>query len=420
MKSSPQLKHRYLIVFFALVLLLIVSPLRARASEGLTVSPGSLDFGYVAIHQTQTLLVDVDNNSNSSIIISSMSVNNSKFTLSKWNFPLTLTAGESLELSVTFSPTAAGAQNGQVTFKTNSFGGALTVGLSGSGTTSETLSASPASLEFGNVAVGESSTIPVELTNNRSWTVTIQKLVITGSPFSVSGAEFPLTLEGGQKVKLNATFKPQAQGETGGSFFVWGPGLDVPLVGTGTGGGSKGTLTITPATLAFGDVAVGGNKILTAKLNASGGSVTVSSASSSSSLFAVTDVKFPLTIPAGSNVSVEVTFTPQHSVASSGNLSFSSNATDTPDSEALSGTGTAPFVDLSWNASDSPDIVGYNIYRSKSSSGGYTKLNSKPDADTYYTDSTVVGETTYYYATTAVNGSGKESSYSNQAKVTIP
>jgi fibronectin type 3 domain-containing protein len=47
-------------------------------------------------------------------------------------------------------------------------------------------------------------------------------------------------------------------------------------------------------------------------------------------------------------------------------------------------------------------------------------LNSKLDADTYYTDATVAGDTTYYYATTAVNSSGKESSYSNQAKVVVP
>ncbi len=401
-------------------MLITLLPLSARASGGLTVSPASLDFGYVTIHTTQTLLVAVANTSQSSLTISSMKVDNSKFVLSNWKMPVVLSAGESLELSVTFEPTAAGTQSGTITFDTNAFNRVVTVGLSGSGTTSESLTASPANLQFGNVAVGQSSTLPVELTNERGWTITIQKLIITGGDFSVSGATFPLTLSGGQKVSLNATFKPQVQGETGGSFFAWGPGLNVPLVGTGTGGGTKGTLTITPATLAFGNVGDGSTKTLTAKLSATSGSVTISSVSSSSSLFAVTDTTFPLTIPAGGNVSLDVAFTPEHSVASSGTLSFVSNATDSPASESLTGTGTVPYVSLSWNASNSPDIVGYNIYRSKSSNGGYTKLNSKPDADTYYTDSTVTGETTYYYATTAVNSSGKESGYSNQAKVTVP
>jgi hypothetical protein len=421
MQFLPQPQRRCSLVFSVLVLILLVLlPLRARASDGLTVSPGSLDFGYVTIHQTQTLLLAVANTSQSSITISSMSVDNNKFVLSNWKMPLVLSPGESLELSVTFEPTAPSTQNGKITFVSNASNRIVTLGLSGSGTTSESLTATPASLAFGSVVVGQSSTLPVELTNARGWTITIQKLIITGGDFSVSGATFPLTLSAGQKVKLNATFKPQAQGETGGSIFAWGPGLDVPLVGTGTGGGTKGTLTITPATLAFGNVADGSTKTLTAKLSATSGSVTISSVSSSNSLFAVTGATFPLTVPAGGSVALDVAFTPQHSVASSGKLSFTSNATDSPASESLTGTGTAPYVSLSWNASNSPDIVGYNIYRSKTSSGGYSKLNAKLDADTYYTDSTVAGETTYYYATTAVNSSGKESGYSNQAKVTVP
>jgi len=420
MKLLPQSQRRYSLVFSVVVLSIVFTslPLRARAA-GLTVSPSTLDFGYVAIHQTQTLLVAVANTGASTVTISSMSANNDKFVLSNWKMPVVLSPGESLELSVTFEPTAAGTQNGRITFETNSFNVAVAVGLSGSGTTRESVTATPANLEFGNVAVGQSSTLPVELTNTRGWTIVVQKLIITGSDFSVSGANFPLTLQGGQKVKLNATFKPQVQGETGGSFFAWGPGLDVPLVGTGTGG-TKGTLTITPATLAFGSVADGSTKTLTAKLSATSGSVIISSVSSSNSVFAVTGEKFPFAIPAGGYVLLDVAFTPAHSVASAGQLSFTSNASDSPDSEALTGTGTAPFVDLSWRASGSPDVVGYNIYRSNSSNGGYSRLNSELDADTYFTDATVAGDTTYYYATTAVNSSGKESSYSNQAKVVVP
>jgi fibronectin type 3 domain-containing protein len=37
-----------------------------------------------------------------------------------------------------------------------------------------------------------------------------------------------------------------------------------------------------------------------------------------------------------------------------------------------------------------------------------------------YTDSAVTNGTTYYYVTTAVDGSGNESAYSNQATAVIP
>jgi fibronectin type 3 domain-containing protein len=47
-------------------------------------------------------------------------------------------------------------------------------------------------------------------------------------------------------------------------------------------------------------------------------------------------------------------------------------------------------------------------------------INSSLDGTTAYTDSTVVSGTTYYYVATAVDGSSKESGYSNQAPAVIP
>jgi fibronectin type 3 domain-containing protein len=76
-------------------------------------------------------------------------------------------------------------------------------------------------------------------------------------------------------------------------------------------------------------------------------------------------------------------------------------------------------VTLSWTASTS-SVSGYNVYRSTTSGSGYTKLNSSLVTGTSYTDSTVAAATTYYYVTTAVSASGVESSYSNQATVTVP
>ena len=88
-------------------------------------------------------------------------------------------------------------------------------------------------------------------------------------------------------------------------------------------------------------------------------------------------------------------------------------------SERLTGTGTAPYVDLSWIASTS-EVSGYNVYRSTSAKGTYTKLNSTLDVDTSYADKTVAGGMTYYYKTTAVSSSGKESPYSGDVEVEIP
>jgi len=73
-------------------------------------------------------------------------------------------------------------------------------------------------------------------------------------------------------------------------------------------------------------------------------------------------------------------------------------------------------IDLSWNASTSSDISGYNIHRavySNSTCGPFSKINSSLNGSTVYSDSLVVDGTSYCYATTTVNSSNEESAYSN-------
>ncbi len=89
-------------------------------------------------------------------------------------------------------------------------------------------------------------------------------------------------------------------------------------------------------------------------------------------------------------------------------------------SEPLSITVNAHSVFLSWDASSSQDVIGYNAYRGTNSGGPYINLNSCLIATTSYTDRTVQSGYTYYYVTTAVDSLGLESAYSNQAIATVP
>lgn len=75
---------------------------------------------------------------------------------------------------------------------------------------------------------------------------------------------------------------------------------------------------------------------------------------------------------------------------------------------------------LSWTASTSPNVTGYNVYRGTTSGGPYTKLNSALIVATSYLDGTVLAGQTYYYVATAVDSSNAESAYSNQAQAVIP
>jgi hypothetical protein len=172
----------------------------------------------------------------------------------------------------------------------------------------------------------------------------------------------------------------------------------------------------------FGNVAVGNNKALGGTLTAGSSDITVSSAAWTGQGYSVSGITFPATVPAGKSVPFTVTFTPQATGNASGSVTFYSDATNSPDVEALSGVGTQAgqhSVALSWNASTS-QVAGYNVYRGSTSGGPYTKINSGLDASTNYTDSSVQSGQTYYYVTTAVDSQGTESVYSNQAQAVIP
>ncbi|HUY14245.1 MAG TPA: hypothetical protein VMX16_11545 [Terriglobia bacterium] len=102
---------------------------------------------------------------------------------------------------------------------------------------------------------------------------------------------------------------------------------------------------------------------------------------------------------------------------------FSQDSVSGGGSLAGGGSLTAPpshSVSLSWTASTSTGILGYNVYRSLTSGGPYSKLNSTPVSGTTYLDSSVIAGQTYYYVATAVGQGNVESAYSNQAAATIP
>jgi len=80
-------------------------------------------------------------------------------------------------------------------------------------------------------------------------------------------------------------------------------------------------------------------------------------------------------------------------------------------------------VDLSWAASTSPGVSGYNVYRALyiGACGSFSKINSALVPTATYTDSEVTNGASYCYAATAVNVSKEESGYSNiVSNVQIP
>jgi Abnormal spindle-like microcephaly-assoc'd, ASPM-SPD-2-Hydin len=404
-------------ITFTLVALLPAAVM--AATPQLVCSPSSLRFGGVPLKQSETQVVVLTNAGQTSVSISAIGVSGSEFAVSGLNLPVELSAGQSVGLNVVFTPPTTGLTSGTITFASTASNSTLQLVVAGMGFQSDSVLASPSSISFGNVPVGSSTTRSIVLTNERPWARSITSVTIVGKAFSVGGLTLPLELSPHQSVTLDVTFSPQSAKETSGSAFLYGPGLNIPLSGTGTVT-TVGQLSISPASVNFGSIDVGSSSAQTITLTATGGSVTLSSDASTKSQFSVSGLTLPFTLKTGQSTQAQLVFTPSATGSLSGSFTVNSDASDATVTAALAGVGVAPqySVTLSWNPSTS-SVTGYNVYRG-TSVGAYSKLNGSLNSTTSYTDNTVVSGSTYYYAATAVSSNGQESSYSAPLKVAIP
>jgi Abnormal spindle-like microcephaly-assoc'd, ASPM-SPD-2-Hydin len=398
----------------------------AVVAGALSMNPSTIAFGNLAVGASQNSTVTLSNNGGSDLSVTQATLSGASFTLGNLALPITLHSGDTTSATLTFAPAGIGAFSGSVTFSTSSDGanGTAVLSLSGTGIAGSqgALSPSSASLAFGNVQVGNNTSLSETLTNTGGSGVTISQANLTGAAFQVTGLTLPVTLKANASVTFTATFTPGSASAASGSLSVVSNASNSPLNIVLSGNGTAvGQLAASPGSLTFGKVAVGSSSSLNGSLTASGTAITVTSTSLNNSEFVVSGISLPANIPAGQSASFTVTFTPQSSGSTSASLSFASNASNSPAGQSMTGTGMAPVqhtVSLGWNAS--ADAVGYNVYRGTVSGGPYSMVNSSLDSTTAYADSTVVSGQTYYYVVTAVDGSSTESGYSNQTQAVVP
>lgn len=84
----------------------------------------------------------------------------------------------------------------------------------------------------------------------------------------------------------------------------------------------------------------------------------------------------------------------------------------------VTGQSLNDTVKLQWDANVEADIAGYLVARSKSQEGSFDTLTVDLIAETNFTDTTVINDTTYYYALIAVDTAGNRSGYSPLVEVT--
>ena len=212
-------------------------------STGVYTTPSALNFGSLAVGQTSSAQsVSVLNPTSSAAAVSSIAVAG-PFAETN-NCGSSIAAGGSCTASVTFTPTASGAQSGVLTVTAG--GVTSTTTLSGTGTApGSVLNASPGALSFPSEVVGVAApSQTVTVTNSGTTSATVSSVAVTG-PYTETNNCSTIAVNGSCTVTVG--FTPTAGGANPGTLTITSNANNSPttvsLSGTGIGATTNLALT---------------------------------------------------------------------------------------------------------------------------------------------------------------------------------
>lgn len=309
------------------------------AAPAATVTPGSLTFSSQVLNTASNARnVTLLNNGTGPMQVTSVTATGP---FSQTNSCGSLAPGFSCTIAVTFTPTVLGSASGTLTLNDNA--GTQTVTLSGTG--SAPVSLSTTSLDFGTVAVGNASAAKtVTLTNRGAVALTFTSIATSGTGFAVASNTCVSGVAIGASCSVGVTFTPAATRSVTGALTFTDNGASSPQTATLTGSGSA-PVTLSASSLSFNTVVVGSASSARTVTLTNRQTVSLSfSGLAVSAGFAIASNTCGTGIGAGANCTVGVTFSPTATGATTGTLTFTDNAGNSPQMVSLTGTGSAPVT----------------------------------------------------------------------------
>ena len=356
-------------------------------------APGSLAFGSIAVGTSTTQPLTVTNNGTSNATISGASVSGVGFSFKGPVLPLVLPPGQSANFNVSFLASTPGSMQGSLSLSSKQ--GTVAISLAGTGV-QPSISITPSSISFGNVAVGVTSSQLVTVSNPGNATLDITQLSGPGSSFSLTGLSAPMTLTPGQAAKFSVSFTPSATGSQTSSIALVSnaPTSPLPLSLSGAGVQLQPQISVSPGSLAFGSVNVGSSSKQSLTISNKGNAtLSITAANFVGVGFGTVGLSLPMSVAAGGSGTVTVDFAPTTSGNATGTLSLVSNAPTSLTAIALSGTGAAPAGQLS--ASPTSLSFGNEAVGSTSSKQTVTLTNSSSSASVSITSISASGPFAY-------------------------
>src|SRR6185437_9514379 len=246
--------------------------------------------------------------------------------------------GASCALAVTFAPQLVGTRANALEISSDASTALDFISLLGTATPAS-LSFSPVSLDFGSVHVGNSSTMPVQVTNTSTASAIFHGITATGD-YTVTG-DCPSSgsaLAPGTSCVLEATFTPTQTGSRAGAIEVANSLSTLPLPVALTGTGTQSHLQANPASLDFGSLSLAASANLTFTLNNSGNAPVTGLHLAITGDYTIISPCALTMLAAGASCSVTVSFTPSVLGTRAGILTVTS-AGSSPTIVPLTGTG---------------------------------------------------------------------------------
>ena len=385
-----------------------------KNTNALSATPGSVTFGTVAIGQTGTANVSLQNRGIAPVQVSTLNINEQSFSVSGNTLPATIAPGATYNVAIQFKPSASGPTSGQLVVGTSVVSlGATKIGLSGAGTPGITGLKCNLSTVSGSAtdscsvtlnAAAPTGGLSVNLSSSASAVILPASVTVPANSTSVNFNASVSTVSAAQAATLTAS----ATGSSSTFALQLAPGG--PILSFNSTGISFGTTAVnTPVTQ---------DLVLTASGNLP---VSVTSAVLAGAGFTIPGATFPLTLNPGQTATLHLQFNPKTVGAATGQVTVNSNSVvNNGAAIKMSGTAVAYEVQLNWNAPGSDAVTGYKVYRATGGSSTYQLLTSSTVSETTYTDTTVQSGDVYDYIVESVDGSGGVSSPSNTTTVAVP
>ncbi len=300
-----------------------------------------VNFGNVALGSTASSTAHVV--ASKAVTITAISTV-APFSVTPPTLPVVLSAGQALDIPVTFNPTTLGQNTQSLTLAVT--GGSFSLSLTGQGTF-QGIAPNPALIDFGTVPTGVKNTLTTDITNYASSAETITGVTAPTGDFSSSSLpSVGQIIAPGASITVPVTYAPSSAGTVAGSLVVQTADSTATVTLAGAGETGVAHMTLAPTQLDFGNVPLGSSKTLSFVVSDTGNiPMTITKAKAPSGDFLAA---FPLgegqLIDTDTPITQQVVYTPSALGPNSGTYQITSDDGQGALTVTLTGTGIAAGV----------------------------------------------------------------------------